>query len=55
MAHFKMEKMTQRPVPTPKMEFAVETIVEYMKSMRARPIPQLDYSGSKKRGVKKAV
>jgi intracellular multiplication protein IcmP len=47
--------MTQRPVPTPKMEFAVETIVEYMKSMRARPIPQLDYSGSKKRGVKKAV
>ncbi len=55
MSHFKSEKMTQRPIPVPKVESAVETISEYMKSIRARPIPQLDYSQSKKRGVKKAV
>ena len=55
MAHFTAEKRTQRPIPMPKVEFAVDTIRDYMKSMRARPIPQLDYSNSKKRGVKKAV
>ncbi|MEO5368008.1 MAG: hypothetical protein H7831_16955 [Magnetococcus sp. WYHC-3] len=55
MAHYKAEKMTDRPIPIPKMQHAVETIVEYMSSRRARPIPQLDYSHSKKRGVKKAV
>lgn len=55
MAHYKAEKMTQRPIPKPKVQDAVKTIVEYMSSARARPIPQLDYSGSKKRGVKKAV
>ncbi len=54
MAHYKAEKMTDRPIPVPKMEGAVETIQEYMHTDRARPIPQLDYSGSKKRGVKKA-
>lgn len=54
MAHYKAEKMTQRPIPVPKVEGAVEAIVEYMSSMRARPVPQLDYSKSKKRGVKKA-
>ncbi|MGH1456225.1 MAG: type IV secretion system protein [Alphaproteobacteria bacterium] len=55
MSHFKSEKMTQRPIPVHKVESAVDTISEYMKSPRARPIPQLDYSQSKKRGVKKAV
>lgn len=55
MSHFKAEKLTRRPIPIPKVEGAVETIQEYMKSSRARPIPQLDYSKSKKRGVKKAV
>lgn len=55
MSHFKAEKMTQRPIPVPKVEHAVQTISEYMKSSRARPIPQLDYSQSKKRGIKKAV
>ncbi len=54
MAHFKAEKMTQRPIPVPKVDFAVQSIAEYMSSSRARPIPQLDYSKSKKRGVKKA-
>lgn len=53
MAHYKIEKMTQRPIPRPKVEAAIDTIVEYMQSDRARPIPQLDYKGSKKRGVKK--
>lgn len=55
MSHYKAEKMTQRPIPVPKVEHAVDTIVEYMNSIRARPIPQLDYSKSSKRGVKKAV
>lgn len=55
MAHYKAEKLTQRPIPVPKMEGAVETLTEYMQSRRARPIPKLDYSGSKKRGIKKAV
>ncbi len=54
MSHYRAEKMTQRPIPVPKLEDAIETIKEYMGSMRARPVPQLDYSGSKKRGVKKA-
>lgn len=55
MSHYKAEKMTQRPIPVPKLSHAVETISEYMRSRRARPIPQLDYSKSNKRGVKKAV
>jgi intracellular multiplication protein IcmP len=55
MSHYKAERMTQRPIPVPKLEDAVKTIKEYMGSMRARPIPQLDYKDSKKRGVKKAV
>ena len=55
MAHYKAEKMTQRPIPLPKVDFAIDTIKEYMSSIRARPIPQLDYSQSKKRGIKKAV
>lgn len=55
MAHFKAEKLTDRPIPVPKMEGAVDQITDYMKSSLARPIPQLDYSQSSKRGVKKAV
>ncbi len=54
ICHYKAEKLTQRPIPVPKLEDAVSTITEYMASSRARPVPQLDYSGSKKRGVKKA-
>lgn len=53
MAHYKAEKMTGRPIPRPKVERAVDTLIEYMKSDKARPIPQLDYSKSKKRGIKK--
>lgn len=55
MSHYRAEKMTQRPIPVPKIEDAVTAITEYMASGKARPIPQLDYSNSKKRGVKKAV
>ncbi len=54
MSHYKLERMTQRPVPVPKVEGAVETMKAYMSSTRARPIPPLDYSGSEKRGIKKA-
>lgn len=53
MAHFKAEKMTLRPIPKPKVETAVNSIIEYMTSGRQRPIPPLDYSSAKKRGVKK--
>ena len=55
MSHYKAEKLTDRPIPTPKMEGAVDMITKYMTSPIARPIPQLDYSQSTKRGVKKAV
>lgn len=55
MSHYRVEKMTQRPVPIPKLEDAIKAITEYMGTRNARPIPQLDYSNSKKRGVKKAV
>lgn len=55
MSHFKAERMTQRPIPVPKVENAVGTLKEYMSSSNARPIPQLDYSQSSKRGVKKAL
>ena len=55
MSHFKAEKLTQRPIPVPKLQNALIAIQEYMNSTIARPIPALDYSKSKKRGVKKAV
>lgn len=55
MSHYKAERLTQRPIPVPKVDHAVQTIREYMASAKARPIPQLDYSNSTKRGVKKAV
>lgn len=54
-SHYKAEKLTKRPIPVPKVENAVKTITDYMESSIARPIPQLDYSASKKRGIKKAV
>ena len=54
-SHYKTERLTKRPIPVPKVERAVKTITDYMASTLARPIPQLDYSGSKKRGIKKAV
>ena len=51
--HFKAEKTTNRPIPRPKTEDAVSSITEHMASDRARPIPPLDYSRSKKRAIKK--
>lgn len=54
MSHFKSERMTQRPIPIPKVESALEALKEYLGSDNIRPIPQLDYSNSKRRGVKKA-
>jgi intracellular multiplication protein IcmP len=53
MCHYKAEKGAQRPIPRPKMEDAVKAISDHMMSSNARPIPQLDYSKSKKRGIKK--
>jgi intracellular multiplication protein IcmP len=53
MAHFKAEKRAERPIPRAKVQDAVDAIVEYMADSNARPIPALDYSTSKKRGIKK--
>ena len=53
MSHYKAEKLAQRPIPRPKVADAVKTLVEYMESNKARVLPQLDYSASKKRGIKK--
>ena len=55
MSHFKAERLTKRPIPVAKLDGAVGSLVDYMESKKARPIPALDYSGSKKRGVKAAV
>lgn len=52
-AHYKAEKLAQRPIPRPKVNDSVKSLSEYIESSRARPLPQLDYSNSKKRGVKK--
>lgn len=53
IAHYKQERVIDRPIPKPKMDFAVDSIIEYMSSNAARPIPQLDYSKAKKtKGVK---
>lgn len=54
MSHYRAEKMTDRPVPTPKMKDALDNIRAYFKSSRVRPIPQLDYSGTNKRAVRAA-
>ncbi len=53
MAHYKAEKLTSRPIPRPKMDDAVKNLSEYLNSKNARPIPQLDYTGTKKAGIKK--
>lgn len=53
MAHYKAEKIAQRPIPRYKVQDAVKTLTEYIASNKARALPQMDYSASKKRGVKK--
>lgn len=53
MGHYKAEKMAQRPVVRPKVEGAVQSLATYMKSYRARPIPEVDYRGSKRRPIKR--
>lgn len=53
LCHYKAEKISQRPIPYPKVDGAVQSIVEYMTSYKARPIPQMDYGKSKGRAIKK--
>ncbi len=53
MAHYKAEKLAQRPIPRLKVADAVKSIAEYIGSSAARPLPQMDYGASGKRGVKK--
>ncbi len=53
MAHYKAEKLIGRPIVRPKIEGAVQALADYMKSYRARPIPEVDYRGSKRRAIKK--
>ena len=54
ICHYKAEKMVKRPIPKPKLKDAISSITDYMKSDIARPVPQVNYAGSKKRGIKKA-
>ncbi len=53
MSHYKAEKLAQRPIPRYKVSDAVKMLSEYMASPKTRALPQLDYTNSKKRGVKK--
>jgi intracellular multiplication protein IcmP len=53
MAHFKAEKLTSRPIPRPKVDDAVLNLSNFISSKDVRPIPPLDYSNSKKAGIKK--
>lgn len=53
MAHYKAEKLAQRPIPRLKVGDAVKSIAEYIGSSAARPLPQMDYGASGKRGIKK--
>jgi intracellular multiplication protein IcmP len=55
LAHYKAEKLTQRPIIRPKVEGAIDALQAYVKSNRVRPIPQLDYSRSKRRAIKKVA
>ena len=48
VAHYKQERVIDRPIPKPKVDFAINTIVTYMSNNSARRIPQLDYSKAKK-------
>ncbi len=52
VAHYKQERVIDRPIPKPKVGHAIDAIVQYMSSNAARPIPQLDYSKAKKTGPK---
>ena len=53
MAHYKAEKLSSRPIPRAKVDDAVLNLSSYISSDAARPIPPLDYSKSKKAGIKK--
>lgn len=47
MAHFRAEKMAARPIPTPKVKAAVESLQTHLNTT-AVPIPERDYSGEGK-------
>lgn len=53
MAHFKAERLTQRPIPRPKADDSVKALSSYMRSPNARPLPQLDTSPPPKKKKKK--
>lgn len=54
MTHFKAEKLVRRPIPKPKLDDAVRSIADYVRSARMRPLPQLDYAKAKtRRGILK--
>lgn len=56
--HYKLEKLTGRPVPKPHVDKAVNELGEYMADVKKRrPIPPLDYTAvsGKTRGIMKPV
>jgi intracellular multiplication protein IcmP len=54
VAHYKQERVIDRPIPKPKVKLAVKMIIDYMATNAARPVPQLDYSHVKRTKVKAA-
>lgn len=53
VAHYKHEKRSARPIPIPKVDDAVQSLIDLLNSDNARPVPELDFSGqknAKKRG-----
>jgi len=45
MSHYRAEKQVNRPIPKPRMQDAVATLIAYLSDpMQAQPIPQLDFS-----------
>lgn len=54
MSHYRLEKLTQRPVPKPSMDRAIKSLQDYLSSDLARPIPAVAYKKTKSRHAKKS-
>jgi intracellular multiplication protein IcmP len=53
MAHFKTERLTARPIPRPRVQSAVQSLKEYIKSPRAKSIPHVEDKKGKRKKKKK--
>ncbi len=55
MAHYRIEKTVERPVPKPYLDDCIKTTRQYIENEKSRPIPALDYGEGNKRAIKKPV